>query len=125
MARLHVQAAVRWAGGTTDFRFVPMLVAASVSNDVGAPVPGLPASAFHVRYQLEPASASTAAISDFHEHSAPQSGAGEYSFIVNPGGETAEQPWLQDEVFLYVTVRNASNHGQTLCLARYHHFQAP
>jgi hypothetical protein len=119
MARLHTEAAVRWASGA-NFPSIPMLLSVSVSDDVGSGVGGMPASAFHVRYQINPENSFIAALSDFREHGQPLSGVGNYSLIVKPNDEISPQIWVQDEVFLYVMVRHAGNHGQTLCMARYH-----
>jgi hypothetical protein len=119
MARLHTEAVARWASGA-DFQSIPMLLAVSVSDDAGSGVGGLPASAFHVRYQVDPDNSFVAALSDFHEHGAALSGVGNYSLIVKPNEEISPQIWVQDEVFLYVMVRHAGNNGQTLCMARYH-----
>jgi hypothetical protein len=119
MARLDVVAAARWAG-SGDFHIFPILVAVSVSDGAGLPVQGLPDSAFHVRYQHDPDNSFAGAVSAFHEHGGEPSGHGEYSFVVKPGGESP--PFAQDEVFLYVTVSRGGNHGQTLCLAKFHVF---
>ena|SRR5436190_9069606 len=119
MARLHTEAVARWASGG-EFKSIPMLLAVSVSDEAGSGVAGLPGGAFHVRYQVDPDNSFLAALSDFREHGAAISGVGVYSLIVKPNEEISPQIWLQDEVFLYVMVRNAGNHGQTLCMARYH-----
>jgi hypothetical protein len=87
---------------------------------VGVGVRELPASAFHVRYQVDPDNSFLAVLSDFHEHGSPLSGTGAYSLIVKPNDEITPQIWVQDQVFLFVTVRAAGNHGQALCLATFH-----
>jgi hypothetical protein len=119
MARLHTEAVARWASGAA-FPTVPMLLAVSISDEAGSGVRGVPASAFHVRYQVDPDNAFTAALSDFHEHGGALGVVGNYSLIVKPNEEISPQIWVQDEVFLYVMVRHAGNHGQTLCMARFH-----
>jgi hypothetical protein len=123
MARLHIEVATRWAGATAGlFADMPILVAASVNDDAGLPVTGLPATAFHVRYEDDPDQGSfAAAISAFREMGAALTGAGEYSFVVRPN-EELPQKWRQDELFLFITARAAGNHGQTVCAARYHIF---
>jgi hypothetical protein len=85
-------------------------------------VSGLPRTAFVVHYQQDPDNSLAAATSDFREHSSagPVGQQGVYSLIVKPNEEVSPEIFLQDEVFLSVTVRRAGNHGQTVCLARYH-----
>lgn len=119
MARLHTEAVARWASGG-GFPSIPVLLAVSVSDEAGSGVGGLLASAFHVRYQMDPENSFPAALSDFREHGAALGGVGNYSFIVRPNEELRPQIWIQDEVFLYVMVRDAGNQGQALCMARYH-----
>src|SRR5262245_16726380 len=109
MARLHTEAVARWASGA-DFPTVPMLLAVTVSDELGSGVRGIPASAFHVRYQVDPEQSFTAMLSDFHEHGTALGVGGNYSLIVKPTDEIIPQIWVQDEVFLYVMVRHAGNH---------------
>ena len=42
-------------------------------------------------------------------------------FVVRRSPEDPPE-WLQDQVFLFVTVRGQGSHGQDLCLATYHAF---
>jgi hypothetical protein len=119
VARLNVDVAARWASGG-GFAITPILVAVSVSDEAGVGIRGLSASAFRVRYQIDPDNSFLGAASDFHEHGSALSGAGEYSLIVKPTDEINPQIWVQDQVFLYVTVRAAGNHGQALYLATFH-----
>jgi hypothetical protein len=123
MARLDVEVRARWAGGTPDFTHAPILVAVSVSAADGSPVTGLTFSEFVVRCLQAPGSGTTTVSMDgFEEHSTggPAGSGGYYSFVVRPSAEGVELPFVQDEVFLFVTVRGGGDDGQTLCLARYH-----
>jgi hypothetical protein len=119
MARLNVQAAVRWASGSPNFRTVGMLLALSVTDQDGAKVEHLDTDNIHVGYQErpDPVEDTLALISDFHRYGPTVGGTGWYSCIVkpqSPGG------WVQNEVLLCVTVRHTGNRGQTILLARYH-----
>lgn len=127
MARLNVQAAVRWGSGAPaqviagqpTFQVVAMLVALSVTDQDGAMVEQLPVDAIRVGYQEqpEPSEDSLALVSDFHHHGPTFGGTGWYSCIVRPQNPNG---WIADEVFLTVTVRHQGNRGQTTLLARYH-----
>jgi hypothetical protein len=131
MARLDVQAAVRWASlladevvdGKPTFRHVEMLLALSVTDMDGVPVDQLTAEQVRVGYQMqsEAPDDTFASISDFHHNGPTFFGTGWYSCIVNPQEATG---WLQDQVFLCVTVQRpgASGHdrGRALLLASYH-----
>jgi hypothetical protein len=136
MARLNMQAAVRWAGsgpdqilaGTSTYQRIPMVLALSVTDMDGVGIEQLRAEEVHVGYQIQPegTEAPFAAISDF-QHNGPTAGslrgAGWYSCIVNP---PAAGGWFQDEIFLCVTVQrpgaSGQDRGQALVLARYHQF---
>jgi hypothetical protein len=123
MARLNVQAAARWASGAPDFQHVAMLLALSVTDMDGASVQNLSVEEVRVGYQMrpEPVEDTIATISEFHHNGPTFGGTGWYSCIVNPLDATG---WLQDEVFLCVTVRrpgaSGQDRGQSLLLARYH-----
>ena len=119
MARLHVDIAARWASGGT-FATTGVLVAVSVSDGAGLPLQGLPEAAFHARGQDAPDRNFACMISDFHEFGDVATGAGEYSFVVQPGDEFRPPRWLQDEVFIWVSVSDSGNNGQAVCLAHYH-----
>ena len=115
MARLNVVAVSRWGAGGTNFRTTPIVLGLSVSDDTGHGVQGLLQASFHLRVQDDPSASADGEIFDFHEHSGP-SGAGEYSLLVRrPGGVQ----WPADQVFLYVTVGQAANRGQTVCGAKF------
>jgi hypothetical protein len=133
MARLNVQAAARWAGGQPDeivagmltFQRVAMLLALSVTDMDGAGVQNLLAEEVRVGYQMFPEAVedTIASISDFHHNGPTFGGTGWFSCIVNPPDANG---WVQDEVFLCVTVRrpgaSGQDRGQALLLARYHQF---
>jgi len=115
MARLNVVAASRWGAGGPGHATTPIVLGVSVSDDTGHGVQGLSQASFHVRFQDDPSASGDAEIFDFHEHSGP-SGVGEYSLLVRrPGGGH----WLADQAFLYVTVSQAGNRGQTVCAAKF------
>ena len=129
MARLNVQAAARWAGAGPDqilagqptFQLIPMLVALSVTDENGVGVQDLVESEVRVGYQdqVEAVEGTLTSISHFHHNGPTVGGAGWYSCIVTSAGPSG---WLQDEVFLCVTVRHGPDRGQTILLARYHQF---
>jgi hypothetical protein len=120
MAKLTVEAHARWASGA-PFSGVPILLAMTVTDDDGIGVHGVTAGDISVRYQEEPENSILASMSDLHEHAAggPFGQQGNYSLIIKPN-EEGPPIFLQDEVFLYVSVRHAGNHGKTVCLARFH-----
>jgi hypothetical protein len=96
-----------------------MLLALSVTDQDGATVDQLPADAIRVGYQQqpEPSEDTLASISNFHHNGPTFGGTGWYSCIVN---SQSPNGWVQDEVFLCVTVRHGGNRGQAILLARYH-----
>jgi hypothetical protein len=114
MARLNVQAAVRWASGAPSqviaaqptFQPIPMLLALSVTDQDGAMVEQLPADAIRVGYQEqpEPSEDSLALVSSFHRHGPSFGGTGWYSCIVKPQSPNG---WVQDEVFLSISRCNS------------------
>jgi len=123
MARLNVQAAVRWAGDTPDetgpdaFRNTPMLLAVAVTDGDGARV-NLNANEIHVGYQhtAEASEDSIAVVSDFHSNGPSFGDTHWHSCTVSP---QPTDSFGHDEVFLYVTVRRGQDRGQALVLARY------
>ena len=125
MARLNVQAAVRWAGDTPDetgpdaFRNTPMLLAIAVTDGDGARV-DLNAGEIRVGYQhtAEASEDSIAVVSGFHSNGPTFGDAHWHSCIVSP---QPTDSFGRDEVFLYVTVRRNQDRGQALVLARYRH----
>jgi hypothetical protein len=129
MARYVVEASARWAGDAPDaWSRTPIFVAVSVSREDGSPVTGLAQSDFVVRCLERPYGTIALSIFGFQEHlsGGPLVSGGYYWFGVTSFGasqSTEERPeFLQDEVFVLVTVRGAGNNGQTLCLAQYHFF---
>ena len=124
MARLNVKAAVRWASGTTSFGTIQMLLTLSVTDQDGMTVDRLTADAVRVGYQVQPEATEdfVASISLFHHNGPTFGGTGWYSCIVDPPTPLG---WVQDEVFLCVTVRHPGpsgqeDRGQDILLARYH-----
>ena len=123
MARLNVQAAVRWAGDTPDetgpdaFRNTPMLLAIAVTDGDGVGV-DLNANEIHVGYQhtVEASEDSIAVVSDFHGNGPSFGDTRWHSCTVSP---QPTDSFGQDEVFLYVTVRRGQDRGQALVLARF------
>ena len=123
MARLNVQAAVRWAGDTPDetgpdaFRNTPMLLAIAVTDGDGVGV-DLNANEIHVGYQhtVEASEDSIAVVSDFHGNGPSFGDTRWHSCTVSP---QPTDSFGQDEVFLYVTVRHGQDRGQALVLARF------
>jgi hypothetical protein len=98
------------------------MVAVSVTDEAGTPVTGLDESAFATRILQAPAHGSATAVRDaFEEHSAggPEAGQGFYSFVVKPSDEVGGI-FVQDQVWVFVSVNTAGNRGQTLCLASFH-----
>ena len=127
MGRLHVAATTRWASGTPDFTGIPIMVVLSVTDDTGSPVTGLQPASLFVRY-LESPDHGSSAIQEaaFHEHhSGFPMAAGFYSFVVSPSDELSPPAWLQDQIFLLITLRGGGNQGQAVCLATYHQVTGP
>jgi len=131
MTRLNVEAQTRWTSAAPDegasaatFGHVAMVMALSITNQDGVGVIEVRADEIRVGFQMRPPSdppgdESFAAISDFRHLGPSFGGTGWYSCLVQPPEPSG---WLQDEVFLCVTVRHAADRGQTLLLARYHQF---
>ena len=129
MTRLNVQAAARWASGAPDqilagqstYQRIPMLLTLLATNEDGSQVDRLEASDVRVGFQIQPevSEDSIAEISHFHHNGPTFGGTGWYSCIVQP---PAANGWVQNEVFLCVTVRKGQGRGQALLLARYHVF---
>jgi len=127
MAKLHVEAVPRWATGTPDYQSIPVLLLVSVSDDAGVPVTGLHSSSFDVHWLANAETPIATYLSDFREYSHlshllfPQFAGGYYSFVVVP----VDVRWNFPQEFLMLSVRNGSDHGQTLCLAQYYRITYP
>jgi hypothetical protein len=126
MARLHVEASTRWAGGGSNFTSIPIMVVLAVTDDAGKPVTGVQAVNVFTRYVRSPDDGSLATFEEaFREYQTGHPSAqGFYSFVVRPS-EGDPPIWVQDQVFLLITIRHAGNNGQAVCLATYHQALGP
>ena len=126
MARLHVEASTRWAGGGSNFTSIPIMVVLAVTDDAGKLVTGVLAANVFTRYVRSPDGLSLATFEEaFHEYEAGHPRAqGFYSFVVRPS-EGDPPIWVQDQVFLLTTISHAGNNGQAVSLATYHQSLGP
>ena len=124
MGRLNIEATTRWSGVRGNFGQMPIVVMMSVTDETGAPVTGLQSGAVTVRYLTVPTEGGSLAGNEHHffeqKGGVPMT-AGFYSFTLAPWEDEGEH-WIQDQVFLFITVRSGGNRGQALCLATYHEF---
>lgn len=127
MAKLHVEASTRWAGGGSDFRDKPIMVVLSVTDDAGAPFTGVVAGNIFTRYLQSPdgGSIATFEVAFVEHHTGHPTAEGFYSFVVRPSEEIHPSGWVQDQVFLFISIRRAGNFGQAICLATYHQSLGP